>query len=52
MVVLLDKVVDFYQVKTVMINNDDVKDKITALNLYGKVWQREVVFKIDQFSSL
>lgn len=38
MVVLLDKVVDFYQVKTVMINNDDVKDKITALNLYGKVW--------------
>ena len=38
MVVLLDKVSDFYQIKTVMVNDDEIKDRITALNLYGKVW--------------
>lgn len=38
MVIFLHKIGEFYQVKTVMENNDDVKDRITALNLYGKVW--------------
>lgn len=38
LVMVITKSNEFYHVKTIFVYNDYVKDKITALSLYSKVW--------------
>lgn len=38
LVMLIDKTENFYKIKTVLIFDDDLKDKITSLSLYRKYW--------------
>lgn len=38
LVMVIRKTDDFYEVKTILPYNDDIRDRITALSLYRKVW--------------
>ena len=38
LVMLIDRTENFYKIKTVLIFDDDLKDKITSLSLYRKYW--------------
>ena len=38
LVLVIRKVDDYYEVKTILPYDDALKDRITAMELYGKLW--------------